>query len=186
MAFITSSQTSLGQLIQQGNLTSTFHNIFIYLELGNFTEHEARMLLARNTDYPFSEEEISKLFKLAGYHPAHLQIVAQLLYDAKVNQAVNWTELKAEYEKRVKEIKPFAPNSNQPKLFQKILRLIFIEFPTALGGFVLEILKNKDASDRTAAILGWAVLLGLAAFLLGWLNIEALLALWISIQTGVS
>jgi AAA+ ATPase superfamily predicted ATPase len=174
LAFVTASQTSLGQLIQQGNLTSTFHNIFIYLELGNFTEPEARMLLARNTDRPFSEEEISKLFKLAGYHPAHLQIAAQLLYEAKANRTVNWAELKAEYEKRVKQIKPFALNNNQPSLLQRILRSIFIEFPTALGRFILDLLKNKDASDRTAAILGWATIILLLLILLGIITLPVL------------
>jgi AAA+ ATPase superfamily predicted ATPase len=168
LAFVTASQTSLGQLIQQGNLTSTFHNIFIYLELGNFTEAEARMLLARNT------EEISKFFKLAGYHPAYLQIAAQLMYGAKANQIVNWVELKAEYEKRVKQIKPFALNNNQPSLIQRILRSVFIEFPTALGRFILDLLKNKDASDRTAAILGWAIIILLLLILLGIITLPVL------------
>jgi uncharacterized protein len=174
LAFITASQTSLGQLIQQGNLTSTFHNIFIYLELGNLTEPEARALLARNTDRPFTEEEIGKLFKLASYHPAHLQIAAQLLYEAKANQPVNLTELKAEYEKRVEQIRPFVPKDNQPSLIQKILTSIFIDFPTALGRFILEVLKNKDASDRTAAILGWVIILLLISILLGIISTSAL------------
>jgi uncharacterized protein len=174
LAFITSSQTSLGQLIQQGNLTSTFHNIFIYLELGNFTEAEARTLLARNIDHPFTEEEIGKLFRLAGYHPAHLQIAAQLLYEAKPSQTVNWTELKAEYEKRVEQIKPFTPKDNQPPLIQKILTSLFINFPTALGRFILEVVKNKDASDRTAAILGWVIILLLISILLGIISTSAL------------
>ncbi len=170
LAFITASQTSLGQLIQQGNLTSTFHNIFIYLELGNLTDLEARTLLAHNIDRPFAEDEIGKLFKLAGYHPAHLQIAAQLLYEAKENQTINWTELKAEYEKRVEQIKPFVPKDNPPPLIQKILTSIFIDFPTALGRFILEVAKNKDASDRTAAILGWIIFGFICLVLFGFIS----------------
>lgn len=185
LAFITASQTPLGKLIQQGNLTSTFHNIFIYLELGNLIESEARMLLARNIDHPFTEDEIGKLFKLASRHPAHLQIAAQLLYEAKANQTVNWTKLKSEYEKRVEQIKPFAPSNNQPPLTQKILTSVFINFPTALGRFILEVAKNKDASDRTAAILGWVIILLLLSILLGVITTSALEP-WLHLATTPS
>jgi uncharacterized protein len=169
LAFITASQTSLGQLIQQGNLTSTFHNIFIYCELGNFTDPEARMLLARNTDRPFNEEEISKLFKLAGYHPAHLQIAAQLLYEAKASQIVNWIELRTEYEKRISQIKPFAPQSSQSSWLNK-LWLGILGFIKSIGRAILETRKAKDEISESSA-LWWGIIAILILLLLifGWI-----------------
>jgi hypothetical protein len=166
LAFITSSQTSLGQLIQQGNLTSTFHNIFIYLELGNFTEAEARTLLARNTDHPFSEEEISKLFKLANYHPTHLQLAAKLLYEAKESPPVDWNVLKTHYQKQLDNIKPFEPVHPKLEWFSS-LKNFFFNIPNRLGRFVLDVFGRHDAKDSSATILGWILLFVGAAILFG-------------------
>jgi len=166
LAFITSSQTSLGKLIQQGNLTSTFHNIFTYLELGNFTEAEARMLLARNTDRPFTEDEIKKTFKLAGYQPAYVQIAAQLLYGAKADQTVNWIELKAQYEKRLKNTNPIEPVQSKVAWLQKTKDFIF-NIPNTLGRFVLDLFGRHDAKESSATLLGWIILVIGIAILLG-------------------
>lgn len=157
IAFITSSQISLGQLIQQGNLTSTFHNIFIYLELGNFTEAEARSLLARNTDRPFVEDEINKLFKLAGYQPAHLQIAAKLFYEAKEIHPVDWNVIKAQYQKLIDNIKPIelATPASTPKQNWKWL--------TTIGKAVLGIWKTpNEISDSTANLVGALLITGVA------------------------
>jgi AAA+ ATPase superfamily predicted ATPase len=169
LAFVTASQMSIGQLIQQGNLTSTFHNIFIYLELGNFTEPEARTLLARNTDRPFAEEEINKLFKLAGHHPAHLQIASQLLYDAKADQTVNWTEVKTEYERRLNQIKPFEPVANHSSLLNRLWFLI-LGFIKSIGRAILETRKAKDEISESSA-LWWGIVAILILLLLvfGWI-----------------
>lgn len=175
MAFITASQTPLAKLIQQGNLTSTFHNIFTYLSLGNFTESEARSLLARSLDRPFTEAEQKKLIELAGYHPAHLQIAARLLYEAKGNPPVDWKSLQADYREHLRNIQPVKPPQAGPAWYAKVLTAVFIVFPTALGHFVLEIFKNKDASDRTAAILGWVILGVIILSLLGVLSLSDLL-----------
>jgi len=175
MAFITASKTPLGKLLQQSDLTSTFHNIFIYLELGEFTEAEAEALLARSTDRPFSESETAALFTLAGHHPAQLQMAAQLLYEARANPPVNWSALKADYKKRLAQVQPVRPPGNQPPLARRILFVFFIAFPTAPGRFVLDLLKNKDASDRTAAILGWVILALLLLILLGFISVSEIL-----------
>lgn len=169
LAFITSSQTSLGQLIQQGNLTSTFHNIFTYLELGNFTEAEARTLLARNTDSPFVEDEVNRLFKLAGYQPAHLQIAGQLLHEAKMNPVVNWTEIKTEYDKRLHQIKPFEPKANQSSWLTKTWLLI-LNFIKSIGRAILETRKAKDEISESSA-LWWGIIAILILMLLvfGWI-----------------
>ena len=85
LAFLTASDTPPGQLAQHGNLTSPFFNIFQVLELGEFTEDEAGVLVkrGRDCDLPFTEKETEQVLKLAGYHPAKLQIAASELYHAK-------------------------------------------------------------------------------------------------------
>lgn len=169
LAFVTASQMPLGKLIQQGNLTSTFHNVFIYLELGNFTEAEARTLLARNTDRAFSEEEVGKLFKLAGFHPAHLQIGAQLLYEAKTKPDINWAELKADYEKRLNQIKPFQPTTGQSSWFKKSWFLL-LGFIKSIGRAILETRKAKDEISESSAL--WWGIIAILIFLflvLGWI-----------------
>lgn len=170
VAFVTASQTSLGTLIQQGNLTSTFHNIFRNLPLGNFTEAEAQTLLARNTDRAFTPEEKQKLFELTQHHPARLQIAAQLLYEAKSQPVVHWKTLAREYKQQVAQIEPVKPSSLPQTIFQQALSL-----PTSLGKFVLELLKNNTASDKTATILGWMIIFLLIAVPLGWINIEPII-----------
>jgi Cdc6-like AAA superfamily ATPase len=176
LAFVTASQVSLGELIQQGNLTSTFHNIFTHVPLGEFTEEEARALLARNTDRPFKEYETLELFELTEKHPARLQIAAQLLYEAKGQSTVDWKKLKAEYKKQIAQIEPVKAKTK----FGDVLRAISVTFPTSLGRFVLELFKNDTASDTTAAILGWVILLVILAVLLGLLNLEPYIMAWLN------
>ena len=179
-AFLTASQHSLGELIRQGNLTSTFHNIFTPLKLGEYTETEARSLLAQNVDRPFTEDEIKKLFKLTRYHPAHLQIGAMLLYDARETPPVDWDALETEYKERIASMLPVEPLQEKPHWFTQVLQAVFINFPTALGEFILQLFKNDTASQRTKAILGWVIILGIIAILVGWLNPLPWITLWLS------
>jgi hypothetical protein len=175
-AFVTASQTSLGELIQQGNLTSTFHNIFTHVSLGAFSEEEARALMARNTDRPFTENEQRRLLELSEKHPARLQVAAQLFYEAKSKPNVDWKQLKAEYKKQIAQIGPVKAKTK----FGDALQMIFIAFPTSLGRFVLEVFKNDTASEKTAAILGWVILLVILAVLFGLLNLEPFITAWLS------
>lgn len=174
VAFVTASQTSLGTLIQQGNLTSTFHNIFRNVPLGSFTEAEAQTLLDRNADRAFTLEEKKRLFELSKNHPAKLQIAAQLLYEAKSGPTVNWKPLILEYKRQVAQIEPIRSTNK----FQTALQFV-LAFPTTLGKFVLELCKNDTASARTATILGWVIIFLLIAIPLGWINIEPFIQAWL-------
>lgn len=176
IAFVTASQTSLGELIQQGNLTSTFHNIFTHIPLGAFSEQDARALLARNTDRAFTDNEQHQLLGLTEKHPARLQMAAQLLYEAKDKSNVDWKTLKAEYKKQVAQIEPVRTKTK----WNTVLQTIFISLPTSLGKFVLELFKNNTASNKTAAILGWVIILIVLAVLLGLLNLEPFITAWLS------
>lgn len=181
MAFLTASQHSLGELIRQGNLTSTFHNIFTPLKLGEYTEKEARSLLAQNVDRPFTEVEIKKLFKLTRYHPAHLQIGAMLLYNARETPPVDWGALETEYKERVASVLPVEPPQEKNNWFVPMLTAIFLSFPTALGKFILEVvLRIPNPSERNAAILGW-IILGLIILTLLGFSLQEALAPWLQL-----
>jgi uncharacterized Rmd1/YagE family protein len=49
-----------------------------------------------------------------------------------------------------------------------------------LGRFALELLNNSTASEKTAAILGWVIILVVLAVLLGLLNLEPFITAWLS------
>jgi len=173
VVFITASKDSLYDLIQQGSLTSSFHNIFTLLPLAEFTEADARALLARS-DHPFSPSQIDALLRLTGRNPAKLQIAASLFYETPSLDAIQ-----VEYQRQVEYI-----FGKKPSFFQrassslvKILRAI----PGKLGRFVLEVfLKNKDASDENAIILGLVILVLLALVLLGIVNLKPWITLLLS------
>jgi hypothetical protein len=167
-AFVTASQSSLGELIQQGNLTSTFHNIFTHIPLGVFTDEDARSLLARNTDRPFTQNEQRQLLDLTGKFPAKLQIAASLLYQAKDGTDINWDTLKDDYQRQVDFVfgKASPTSKNMPGWPGKVGRVIFITGPQYLGRFALDLFGRHDAKDSSASMLGWLLIgIGLALLL---------------------
>jgi uncharacterized protein len=167
-AFVTASQRSLGELIQQGNLTSTFHNIFTHIPLGTFTEEDARALLARNTDRPFTRDEQRQLVDLTGKFPAKLQIAGSLLYQAKEGMDIHWEALKKDYQRQVDFTFGTTPPPAQklPGWLGKAGRAIFITGPQYLGRLVLDLFGRHDAKDSSASMLGWLIIIiGLALLL---------------------
>jgi len=169
LAFLTASQHSLGDLIRQGNLTSTFHNIFTPLKLGEYTEAEARSLLAHNVDRPFTEEEIKKLFKLARYHPAYLQIAAMLLYDTKGAPPVDWEALKAEYLGRIESMQPIILTQNTIPWPRRAWNGM-LAFLRTIGRAILETRRAKDEISESSA-LWWGIIpiFILLLLLFGWI-----------------
>jgi uncharacterized protein len=160
-AFVTASQHSLGELIQQGDLTSTFHNIFTHIPLGVFTNEDAHTLLARNTDRPFTSDEQYQLFDLTGRFPARLQIAASLLYQAKDGNDINWDTLKTDYQHQIDQIfeKASSPTQKMPGWLGEVGRAIFITAPQYLGRFVLDLFGRHDAKDSSANMLGWLIII---------------------------
>lgn len=91
------------------------------------------------------------------------------------NPLWDWKSLQADYREHLRNIQPVKPPQACPAWYAKVLTAVFIVFPTALGRFVLEIFKNKDVSNRTAAILGWVILGVIILSLLGLLSLSDLL-----------
>ena len=79
VGIITASKIGLEELSAQKKLTSPFFNIFHQIELGEFTDNERDILLtsAYINGKSFSEDICQKIIKIAGNHPARLQIVSK-------------------------------------------------------------------------------------------------------------
>ncbi len=178
VAFVTASQTSLGELIQLGNLTSTFHNIFTYLPLGVFTEDDANNLLGLNTDRPFTSNEKRQLIALSERNPAKLQIAASLLYQSKYNKIVDWRKLRGEYERQINSSFQQSELSINKKFdwLEKRVKVI-LTGPYYLGRLVLDLFGRHEAKDSSATMLGWAIIGIIGAILLGVLNTNSTLEL---------
>ncbi len=165
VVFLTASKASLFELIQQGSLTSSFHNIFTLLPLGEFTPVDAQALLARS-DRPFAPAHADALLRLTGRHPAKLQIAASLFYETPSLESIQ-----VDYQRQVDYVFGKQPSFSErvSGFVMNILRAI----PGRLGRFVLDvILKNKDASEESAIILGLVILVVIVLVLFGILNLE--------------
>ena len=148
VVFITASAIPLHELIQQGNLTSNFHNIFTLLPLGAFTLTEAQTLLARS-DHPLSAADIEALLKLTGCHPAKLQIAARLFYETPSLPAIL-----PEYNRQVESV-----FGKKPSRWHKLgwLTKIF-SAPDLIGQFICDLLKLTPQKS-TVRLMGWAFLI---------------------------
>jgi len=179
--FITVSKVTLDELIQQGNLTSQFYNIFTLLSLGEFSEDGARAFLSlgRKCDRPFTDNEFDKVIELAGHHPAKLQIMCNLLYDAKSDSQINWSNLETEYQKQIKYI--FKKPNNLLHIvdyLRKAVKFVFVLVPRAIGRLFLDIFNRDKAQDSTALLVGWIAIVILIVALLGRLDLNKLLDLF--------
>jgi AAA+ ATPase superfamily predicted ATPase len=181
VVFITVSKSTLDELIQQGNLTSQFYNIFTLLVLGEFSEEGVMAFLSigKNCDRPFTSNEIDRVIELAGCHPAKLQIICNLLYDAKSSSQIDWSELEAEYHKQIKYLfkktNYFLRIVNYSHIF---FNFVFVIMPRAVGRFFLDIFNRDRAQESTALLVGWIVIVVAIIILLGRLDFNELLELF--------
>jgi hypothetical protein len=107
MAFVTASKTSMIDLKVESGHTSSFFNVFTYLPLGELADDEARELIARGADcdYPFTPTEQNEAWRLADNHPYKLQLVGNLLYQAKADGgAIDWVKLRNNFVQQLKQV----------------------------------------------------------------------------------
>ncbi len=165
LGIVTASQHSLKDLARQGKLTSPFFNIFHELPLGVFTEEEADLLLDRaaSTGYPFTPRERRGILKIAGTHPARLQIVAALVYDAKVEGTKrNWRAIAREAQ-REPAFDAHLPAPEKKRWGKRLLAV-----PSALGHAVLVLIGRGETADpQTDALVGWGLVFIFFALLSG-------------------
>jgi len=76
LAFVTSTRQTLQKLSLEGKLVSPFYNVFTVIELGEFTEEEARLfLIASHKRMNFTDDERKFILSAFEPHPLKLQII---------------------------------------------------------------------------------------------------------------
>jgi hypothetical protein len=93
-ALVVATQHSLAELCRTEQIaTSPFWNIFARVDLGLFTDSEARELVRarfREADTVVTEEEVARLLQLAGPFPLLLQAACYHLFGAKAGREPDW------------------------------------------------------------------------------------------------
>jgi Cdc6-like AAA superfamily ATPase len=86
LSLITSSRRELIELCHSEAIRSSpFFNIFANINLRLFSDDEARELIDTRlapTDVRFTDEELTTIFRIAGYHPYFVQAACYFLFDA--------------------------------------------------------------------------------------------------------
>lgn len=172
---LTASQNPLQELANQGKLTSPFFNIFHQIELGELSEREAEALLnhGRTCDRKFSDTDCKEILKIAGQHPARLQVAASLVYEAKASSAtMDWKAIKTEALKEPPFINHADNHKKDFKWFSKPIIWLFWDVPQMFGRAILVFIKRTEGSnettDRIIGYLAMLVVLGLLAGLIPW------------------
>lgn len=92
VTYLTVTVKSLHEYVKlQEMKSSPFPNIFREIELGLFSEDEARYMLTtlfRRADLHFAEEDIEFLLELAGPHPFFLQIAGEILFNLYISPKI--------------------------------------------------------------------------------------------------
>jgi hypothetical protein len=86
LALVTSSRRELIELCHSEAIRSSpFFNIFANINLGLFTEEEARNLIQTSlagTGVTFSEDIVQMIFRVAGFHPYFLQVACYNAFES--------------------------------------------------------------------------------------------------------
>jgi hypothetical protein len=154
--------------------------VFTSIPLGEFTDSEARQLIARGAhcDHPFTPQEQEKLLRLAGRHPYKLQLAGSLLYDAKKAEgaSVRWSCLRRNFYYQCEQVglaKPWRKTISV-RLAAAISWLV-VTPATWLGRAMLEgvlRLKKDDVSQSTVWMFGAGLLIVMIALLFGSITIN--------------
>jgi len=170
VGLVTGSQSKLQELASQGKLTSPFFNIFHQIDLKEFSDTEANVLLnrGRSSDHPFNDTDCTQILKIAGNHPARMQIVASLIYEAKANkQTLDWKAIKAEAQKEP----PFNTNvSSRQNFYSRFItpfRWILVAAPKYAGHAILVVIgRGEHTNGATDWIVGFIALVVVTGVLL--------------------
>ena len=149
---------------------STLHGLCIKVDLGDFTEDEARTLLSQKTDHTFTPAQIQLARRWAGCHPLKLNLAANRIYEQRAHGQGVWSgEHEAAAEKK----------------YRDDVAHIFAEQPAGakvktIGGSVWSGWKRFAdwlESHKVAASLLGIALAALLLLLLGWLTLPQLVAI---------
>ena len=181
VGLVTASQSKLQDLASQGKLTSPFFNIFHQIDLKEFTDAETKTLLERGvqSDHPFTEYECSQIIKLAGNHPACLQLAASAVYENKEdNKPINWGDIKQEVQSQPPYTTAVSASSTVLNWAWKIIKWPFVSLPQMAGRAFFDILKYEKSAPETNWIVGVILLataIGLLAGFIPWTLVAKLI-----------
>jgi len=161
IGLVTASKCALIELQTQNRLVSNFFNIFHQIDLGEFSDTEAQALLdkGRTSDQRFSEDDCAQIVKIAGHHPAKLQVVASLVYEAKTGGKIDWKAVKSEAFKEPPFVTHSANNKKDYKWFLKPVIWLFWDAPQMLGHAILVFIKRTEGTNAaTDRFWGYVVI----------------------------
>ncbi len=167
---ITASQKPLKDLAQQGKLTSPFFNIFHQIDLGEFTDGETQTLLSRGS---FNQEECNEIKKIAGNHPARLQIVGNLIYEVKTNnEIVNWKQIRKDAYKEPPFVEQVEKQENRKNWLVRAFLWLVWDMPKNIGHTIMVLINRgehtNDAADRMLGFFLIAVFFGVLIGIIPW------------------
>jgi hypothetical protein len=175
VGLVTASQSNLSDLASQGKLTSPFFNIFHQIDLKEFSYIEANALLNRGrvSDQIFADEDCQQILKLAGNHPARIQVVASLVYESKASGGkTDWKAIKAEAVKDPPfNVRP-PGTENKTNWWIAPFKWLFWRVPEYVGHTFLVIIgrgaQTNETTDRMMGYILFAILIGLGFGILSW------------------
>lgn len=167
---ITASQKPLKDLARQGKLTSPFFNIFHQIDLGEFTDSETKTLLGRGN---FTQEECREIIKIAENHPARLQIVGSLLYEAKTDkEVVNWKQIRKDAYKEPPFVEHVEKQETRRNWLVRAFLWLVWDMPAYIGHTIMVFIgrgaHTNETSDRMMGYLAILVVLGLIFGIIQW------------------
>jgi hypothetical protein len=175
VGLITASQHTLQNMASKEKLTSPFFNIFHQIDLGEFPDVEAQALLNRGrvSDQAFTNGDCEQIIKIAGKHPARLQVVAGLTYETKSNnQPLDWKNIKAEAinEPLFNNHRDFAVEKTN--WFVSAMKWLFWRAPQYLGNMIMVVINRgehtNERTDRMIGYIAYIIIIGVLAGIIPW------------------
>ncbi len=109
VSYITATIAPLYELCHRGIVDSPFFNIFYNYSLEALTHEEAQELIcipAQRAGFPFTEEEVAWVVKMAGRHPFFIQRVCHVLLDEKMQLEKGIVDMQYVRNLAYKDLKP--------------------------------------------------------------------------------
>jgi hypothetical protein len=168
VGLVTASQHPLSELAAQGRLTSPFFNIFHQMELKEFGQVEVDSLLNRGrvSDMAFTNDDCGQIQKIAGNHPARVQVVASLAYEARSRDGkVDWKAVKEEALKE--HLFRNRENTKNNWLLKPLIWLFWLA-PQYIGHAIMVLIgRGEHTNDTTDRIIGYAAILIVLGVVIG-------------------
>ncbi len=159
IAFITASKISMIDVARSYGPTSPFFNVFVHLQLGEFTDEETRELVYRGVecDRSFRPEEQKLMVLLAGNHPSKLQLAGTLIYESKAHgYDLDWVQ--RAFQQQISNV-GLGNLNTQPDVTKILVTLL--TSPRLLGRAFLEgflRIRKSEVNEIFSLVIGWLLI----------------------------